>query len=95
MRTALLRRELPPVVFDASDVGDEFAIAPADLQVQFLLAWAATAHKFSWPMQCRHIVDSMSDAERAIVTGVLDTLLEHLREPRIQTAVTEVTAVGE
>ncbi len=81
MSTVLMRREVPPVCFDGRECGIEFAIASADVQLEFLLGWCVGAKNFSWPMQCRAIVDEMNADDRSAVAYVLERLLEHVKEP--------------
>lgn len=81
MSTVLLRREQPPVCFEAVHCGIEFAHASADVQKEFLLGWFLAADGFPWAIQCRAIIDEMNDYERSSVASVVETLLEHLREP--------------
>jgi hypothetical protein len=84
MSTVLMRREIPPVCFEARVCGIEFANASADVQKQFLLGWVAATRDWresSWPFQCRYIIDEMDREERAAVADVVSSLLDHLTEP--------------
>lgn len=84
MSTILLRRQIPPVCFEARECGIEFANAAADIQVAFLLGWVSATRDWrnsSWAIQCRYIIDEMDQEERDAAADVVSTLLDHLKEP--------------
>jgi hypothetical protein len=85
MSTVMMRREIPPVCFDAVECGIEFSETTSDVQAEFLatIGLRVTDEEYSdWPMQCRFIVDEMTEADRGRVASAMRTLLEHLEEVR-------------
>lgn len=86
MSTILHRRTTEvSVAIPAREAGVEFANASADVQVEFFAGMVEAIAKWPaatpWPMQCRFIVDEMSQEARHELAWRLDTLMEHLREP--------------
>jgi hypothetical protein len=84
MSTVMMRREIPPVCFDATECGIEFAGACGDVQAAFLDAFAlkVTDPMYGdWPMQCRFIVVEMTERQKERVRSALNTLMDHLMEP--------------
>jgi hypothetical protein len=79
MSTVMIRRQVN-IAITAYEVGEEFAKAPSDVQVQFLLGMAHAAQAFDWPGQCRFIVDEMDNEQRQAVWVELSTLMEHISE---------------
>ena len=87
MSTVLHRRQIN-VAITAREAGKEFANASADVQVEFLAGMVEAVREWKdlpgthvWPMQCRFIVDEMDATARAEAASLIDTLLDHLREP--------------
>lgn len=77
MSNILIRRN---VVISAEEAAKEFAEATPDVQAAFL---AGVAVWFSEPTteRCRLLADELNYAQRFCVKPMLETLLEHLREP--------------
>lgn len=85
MSTVMMQREMPPVCFDATECGIEFAEASADVQLEFLDGFAlkVTDRLYGdWPMQCRFILDEMTELQKERIRSALSTLMDHLTEPR-------------
>lgn len=79
--STIMYRKTVSIAESASDMGVLFVESPMDIQKAFLLAASHAAKDFSWPMQCRSIVNEMDSCERNQVALWLGTLLEHLTEP--------------
>lgn len=80
MSQILHRREIN-VAITAEEAGREFAHAAMDVQAEFLLAWMKAAAGFNWCLQCCYIKDELYVEEKQKVVKMLETLLEHLKEP--------------
>ena len=80
MSTILLRRTVS-VAIESREAGREFADASSDVQVEFLLGWLEASMKWSWPQQCRCIIDDLPKDKRVDLIVLLKTLTEHLEEP--------------
>lgn len=65
----------------AEDLGRLFARAGSDDQAAFLVEAATCAASYSWPMQCRHIINEIKDPCIAgFVRSWLQTLIDHVDE---------------
>lgn len=86
----MFRKDVPPIIITAEEVGRGIAVADDLHQRNVLRALAREVSGWgrcaSWPSQCRAIVDgfgkdSLSQDERTQIAAVLNVLLEHLEEP--------------
>lgn len=90
MSTILHRRELH-VAIDTEEAAKELIDAPADIQAAFFMDMTTAIENWPrllkrqkpcWPIQCRFIADEMDPGQRSAVAGMLESLIEHLREVR-------------
>lgn len=70
----------PEIEITGKELGRTLAEMGCDDQAVWMLSFAKVTDEFVWCMQCRMIVDLLTDEERSASAGPLEVLIGHLRE---------------
>lgn len=77
---AVMRIVPPAIEITGTELGRRLAEMEDEEQGAWLLAFAGVTEEWCWPMQCRNVVDKLTEGERFRIAQCFDTLLDHLRD---------------